>query len=328
MSAKRILITGGAGYIGSHVNKELYERGFSSIVFDNLSLGHREFVKWGAFRLGDLAEPEHLRRVFNEHSIDAVMHFAAFSSVGESVVEPEKYYINNVANTCNLLQVMREFGVKRLIFSSTSAVFGNPQKLPLEENHPKNPLTAYGRSKLMVEQILEDYSQAYDLKYVVLRYFNAAGADPEGQLGEDHCQETHLIPLACYTGLGIRDCLSIFGKDYDTPDGTCIRDFIHVKDLAEAHALAQEYLLQGGASQVFNLGTGTGFSVREVVEAAGRAHGAPLQVKEVQRRPGDPPILVSDGTKARSILGWEPKITDLDAIVASAWNWHRKRHAR
>ncbi len=328
MSTKRILITGGAGYIGSHVNKELHSRGFSSLVFDNLSMGHREFVKWGAFRLGDLAEPEHLRRVFSEHSIDAVMHFAACSSVGESVVEPEKYYINNVANTCNLLQVMREFGVKRLIFSSTSAVFGNPEKLPLDEAHPKNPLTAYGRSKLMVEQIIEDHCQAYGLKYVVLRYFNAAGADPDEELGEDHCPETHLIPLACYTGLGLRDSLCIFGNDYDTPDGTCIRDYIHVQDLAEAHVLALEYLLQGGSSQIFNLGIGKGFSVREVVQATERSLGAPLQIQETERRPGDPPVLVSDGSKARAILGWDPKFTDLDAIIASAWTWHLKRHAK
>ncbi len=326
MTTKRVLITGGAGYIGSHVNKELHKRGFHGVVFDNLCLGHRDFVKWGEFRLGDLSEPEHLRRIFSDYAIDAVMHFAAFSSVGESVVEPEKYYINNVANTCNLLQVMREFGVKRLIFSSTSAVFGNPQKIPLDESHPKNPLTAYGRSKLMVEQIIEDYCRAYGLQYVTLRYFNAAGADPDGELGEDHSPESHLIPLACYTGLGLRNKLSIYGTDYDTPDGTCIRDYIHVTDLADAHVRALEYLHEGGTSQTFNLGTGSGFSVREIVQATERARGGSIHVEEAPRRTGDPDILVSNGARAQEILGWSPRITDIDRIIGSAWAWHLKRH--
>ncbi|MCG2828617.1 UDP-glucose 4-epimerase GalE [Methanothermobacter sp. K4] len=317
-----ILIVGGAGYIGSHVNKFLSERGYETLILDNLTKGHRESVKWGEFIEGDLGDRIILERIFTRYDIEAVMHFAAFTDVGESVQKPGDYYRNNVTNTMNLLDSMLENGVSRFIFSSTCAVYGNPSSIPITEEHPLNPISPYGRSKLMVEEILRDYSDAYGLSYVSLRYFNAAGADPDGEIGELHEPETHLIPIVLDAAMGLRDSVRIFGTDYPTPDGTCIRDYIHVMDLADAHWRALEYL-EGERSGVFNLGNGNGFSVREVIETCREVTGASIRVVEDERRPGDPPELVGSSKMAREILGWKPAFTELEEIIKTAWNWHR-----
>ena len=260
------LIVGGAGYIGSHVNKLLHRKGYETIIFDNLINGHREFVKWGEFILGDLADKEQIRLCFEKYPIKAVMHFSAFAHVGESVAEPARYYHNNVVNTLHLLDVMLECNVKYFIFSSTCATYGNPTEIPITEGHSQNPINPYGKSKLMLEEMLKDYGRAYDLNYIILRYFNAAGADPDSELGEWQEHESRLIPVALDVAMGRRDALEIFGTDYDTPDGTCIRDYIHVTDIAEAHILSLEYLLNDGKSEIFNLGNGSGFSVKEVIQ--------------------------------------------------------------
>ncbi len=322
-----VLVVGGAGYIGSHVNKELHRQGYDSVVYDNLVYGHRDLVRWGEFVLGDLADSEQLRLVFSRYRISAVMHFAAFASVPESVADPEKYYLNNVAGTLNLLRVMREFDVRRLIFSSTCATYGLPLEIPISEEHPQQPISPYGWSKLMVERIMRDYSEAYGLGYVALRYFNAAGADPEAETGEDHDPESHLIPLVLYVALGRRPELSIFGDDYDTPDGTCVRDYIHVTDLARAHILAMEYLADGGPSDNFNLGNGQGHSVREVHAMAEQVCGRRIPARISPRRAGDPPRLVGSSDKAVRVLGWRPEFHALETIVATAWRWHQLRHA-
>ncbi len=319
-----ILIVGGAGYIGSHVNKVLHENGEETLVLDNLSYGHEEFVKWGEFVKGDLSDTELLKDIFKKYSIDAVMHFAAFTYVGESVEDPQKYYVNNLKNTLNLLAVMKEFKVNKFIFSSTCAVYGEPQKLPLSEDHPLNPMSPYGNSKLMVEKILEDYSKAYDLSYVSLRYFNAAGADPASEIGEWHNPETHLIPLILDAASGRRESVSIYGTDYPTPDGTCIRDYIHVLDLAQAHYKALKYLNEKNESQVFNLGNGNGFSVKEVIQTSQMVTGNQIKVIEDEPRPGDPPILVGSSDKAREVLGWNPQWIDLHDIISTAWDWYQK----
>lgn len=319
-----ILIVGGAGYIGSHVNKELNKRGYETVIFDNLSYGHEDFVKWGNFERVDLEDVERLRELFCKYPIDAVMHFAAFTYVGESVKDPQKYYMNNLKNTLNLLQVMLEFDVKYFVFSSTCATYGNPLKIPITEDHPQNPINPYGRAKLMVENVLEDYSRAYGLKYVALRYFNAAGADADGEIGELHEPETHLIPLILDAASGEREDIKIFGTDYNTPDGTCIRDYVHVTDLADAHIKALEYLKNDGKSDFFNLGNGNGFSVREVIETARKITGKNIKAVEDARRPGDPPVLVGSSKKAREILKWEPKYDKLSKIVETAWKWHEK----
>lgn len=319
-----ILIVGGAGYIGSHVNKELNKRGYETVIFDNLSYGHEDFVKWGNFERVDLEDVERLRELFCKYPIDVVMHFAAFTYVGESVEDPQKYYMNNLKNTLNLLQVMLEFDVKYFVFSSTCATYGNPLKIPITEDHPQNPINPYGKAKLMVEKVLEDYSRAYGLKYVALRYFNAAGADADGEIGELHDPETHLIPLILDAASGKREDIKIFGTDYDTPDGTCIRDYVHVTDLADAHIKALEYLKNGGKSDFFNLGNGNGFSVREVIETARKITGKNIKAVEDVRRPGDPPVLVGSSKKAREILKWEPKYDELSKIVETAWKWHEK----
>jgi len=319
-----ILVTGGAGYIGSHANKELNSAGYETVVLDNMSYGHEDFLKWGVLEKVDLADLESLRNVFQKYEIDAVMHFAAFTYVGESVEDPQKYYLNNLRNTLNLLQVMNEFKVRKLVFSSTCATYGNPQEIPITETHPQNPISPYGKGKFMVEKVLEDYSAAYGLCYVSLRYFNAAGADPEGDIGERHNPETHLIPLILDAAIGKRDDIKIFGTDYSTPDGTCIRDYIHVTDLADAHIKALKYLENGGKSEVFNLGNGNGFSVREVIEEARKVTGKKIKATETGRRPGDPPILVGSSDKARKILKWKPKYDDLSKIISTAWEWHKK----
>jgi len=319
-----ILITGGAGYIGSHANKELWKRGYETLVFDNLIYGHRPFAKWGEFVLGDLEDLDQLRLVFKTYPIKAVMHFAAFTYVGESVEDPQKYYANNLKNTLNLLQVMLEFEVPYFIFSSTCATYGVPQEIPIPEDHPQDPINPYGRCKFMVEKALEDYSRAYGLKYISLRYFNAAGADPDCEVGEWHEPETHLIPLVLDVALGQSEAIKIFGTDYPTEDGTCIRDFIHVTDLAEAHILALEYLFTQGQSEVFNLGNGNGFSVRQVIQTAEEVTKRKINTVEWERRPGDPPVLIGSSQKAKRILGWKPKYYELPVIIQTAWEWHQK----
>lgn len=321
-----ILVVGGAGYIGSIMCRLLKERGYNTTVLDNLSLGHRAAVgNQIGFVEGDLADNDLLKKIFTSTRFDAVMHFAAFASVGESVEDPLYYYYNNVGNTVNLLRVMKETGVKYFIFSSTAAVFGNPKEIPIVETHPQQPINPYGWSKSMVEQILKDSSHAYDFQYVSLRYFNAAGAHPNGDIGEDHRIETHLIPLILKSILGKEfggKTLKIFGTDYDTPDGTCIRDYIHVLDLAEAHILALEYLAEGGSSEIFNLGNGKGFSVLEVIRAAERVTGKKAPVKKMGRRPGDPAVLVAGSEKISRTLGWESKYAEIETIIETAWKWH------
>jgi UDP-glucose 4-epimerase len=321
-----ILIVGGAGYIGAHINKQLNINGYDTIIFDNLSHGHQDFVKWGTFEGGDLGNIEEIREIFKKYPITAVMHFAAFTYVGESVENPEKYYRNNVCNTLNLLQVMREFEVNKLVFSSTCATYGDPVEIPITENHPQNPISPYGRGKLMVENIMADYSRAYNLKYVSLRYFNAAGADSESEIGEFHEPETHLIPLILDAASGKRKNIKIFGTNYSTPDGTCVRDYIHVTDLADAHLKALKYLENGGDSDYFNLGNGNGFSVREVIEMARKVTGKNIIAVEDSRRPGDPPVLVGSSDKIRKILKWNPEYDDLYQIILTAWMWHEKKN--
>lgn len=319
-----ILVCGGAGYIGSHINKQLNKEGYDTVVFDNLVYGHREAVKWGEFVHGDLADIDTLRRVFEKYRIDAVFHFAAYAYVGESVMEPEKYYYNNVANTLNLLKVMKEYGCNKIIFSSTCATYGEPERVPITEDMPQNPINPYGMTKLMVERILSDYRKAYGLNFAVLRYFNAAGADPDCEIGESHDPETHIIPLVLDAASGKREDIKVFGTDYDTPDGSCIRDYIHVTDLADAHIKALHYLEEGGESDFFNLGNAKGTSVLEVIDSVKRVTERGFKVTLVDRRPGDPAILVGSSEKARKIFGWKPIYGDIDTIVEHAWNWHEK----
>ena len=324
-----ILVTGGAGYIGSHNVLALKKAGYQILILDNLVYGHRDLVEdvlKVPLIVGDIKNRELLDSIFAEHSIVAVIHFAAFAYVGESVTNPAEYYANNFIGTFTLLEAMRAASVDKIVFSSTCATYGNPQNIPITEDASQKPINPYGRSKLMVEMLLKDYAQAYGLKSVVFRYFNPAGASPEGFLGEDHDPETHLIPLVLLTALGKRESISIFGTDYDTPDGTCIRDYIHVNDLAQAHILGLQYLLDGGESQIFNLGNGNGFSVRQIIDAAKTVTQKPIKVVECDRREGDPPVLVGSGSKARQILGWEPAYTKIEDIIESSWNWHQKRH--
>jgi UDP-glucose 4-epimerase len=319
-----ILITGGAGYVGAHTNKLLNQNGHKTVVFDNLVYGHREFVKWGEFFFGDLANREDIRRCFKTYRISAVMHFGGFAYVGESVTDPSKYYWNNVVNTLNLLDVMREFLVRHVIFSSTCATYGLPEWIPLTEKHPQRPINPYGKTKLMVEEILEDFDSAYGISHVNLRYFNAAGADPDGDIGERHDPETHLIPLVLDAALGKREDVKIFGTDYNTRDSTCIRDYIHVTDLAEAHLLALNYLMNGGCSKSFNLGNGSGFSVKEVIETARAITEKTIIATDWKRREGDPPVLIGSSDKIKKELLWKPQHDDLAVIIRTAWNWHKK----
>lgn len=319
-----ILVVGGAGYIGSHMTKMLVRSGYDVLVLDNLSTGFRDAVRYGRLIEGDLADHSVLDRLFAENRIDAVLHFAALSQVGESVQNPALYYRNNVANTLNLLDAMLAHGVRRFIFSSTAAIFGEPETPRIEEDHPQRPINPYGRSKRMVEEILQDYDRAYGLRYVSLRYFNAAGADPEGELGERHDPESHLIPLVLQAASGRRAQIAVYGNDYPTPDGTCIRDYIHVWDLCSAHLLALEHLLAGGQSDAFNLGNGAGFSVQAVIDTARRVTGRTIPASVQERRAGDPAILVAESAKARAVLGWEPRFDGLDTIIAHAWDWEQK----
>lgn len=321
-----ILITGGAGYIGSHTVKLLKSKGYDLLVFDNLVYGHQYIIDRLEvdFIQGDLIDRALLDKIFQEYKIDAVIHFAAYAYVGESMENPAKYYRNNTVATLNLLEAMESAGVKNIVFSSTCATYGIPNEIPITESHPQNPINTYGYTKLVVEKMLADFQRAYGWEYVSFRYFNAAGASVDGLIGEDHNPEPHLIPLVLYTALGKQDSVSILGDDYPTPDGTCIRDYIHVEDLAQAHLLGVEYLLKGGKSDVFNLGNGNGFSVKEVIESAKKVTQKDFTVKVVDRRPGDPPILVGSSEKARKILGWQPEYPDIETIIRHAWQWHQR----
>lgn len=321
----KVLVTGGAGYVGSHTVKELKKRGFNVIVYDNLSRGHRWALKGDAFAEGDLADEGRLNEVFLSNSIAVVLHFAALAYVGESVIDPKSYYENNVGNTLTLLRVMLNHGVRAFVLSSTCAVYGIPKRIPIVEDHPTEPVNPYGKSKVMVERILDDYDRAYGLKHISLRYFNAAGADPEGELGEDHQPEPHLIPRIFQIALGKRQYLEIYGSDYPTKDGTCIRDYVHVTDLADAHIRAVEWLMRRGRSRTINLGTGHGYSVLEVLEMARQVTGHPIPVVVRPRRPGDPPALVSSSERAREELGWTPCHSTLSAVLETAWAWHKQR---
>jgi UDP-glucose 4-epimerase len=324
-----ILVTGGAGYIGSHTVLALKRAGYEVVILDNLVYGHRDLVEkvlGVELIVGDTGDRPLLDKLFQSHDISAVMHFSAYAYVGESVTNPAKYYHNNVLGTLTLLEAMLAAGVQKFVFSSTCATYGVPKILPIPEDHSQKPINPYGNSKLMVEQILHDFDVAYKLKFVCFRYFNAAGADPGGLLGEDHNPETHLIPLVLFAALGKRNSISVFGTDYPTCDGTCIRDYIHVSDLADAHVLGLEYLLNGGDSEVFNLGNGNGFSVKQVIETAKQVTGREIKVVECDRRPGDPPVLIGSSDKAQKVLNWKPQYAALPEIITHAWQWHQKRH--
>ena len=321
----RVLITGGAGYVGSHCAKALAAAGHDGIVFDNLTLGHREFVRWSRFIDGDIRDPGALDFVFRAHQIDAVIHFAALAYVGELVAAPSQYYDVNVNGTRVLLDAMVTAGVRTIVFSSSCAVYGEPAKTPIVESAPTEPVNPYGFSKLVCERMLGDFGRAYGLKSARLRYFNAAGADPTGEIGEDHEPEAHLIPLVLDTALGRKASMQIYGTDYPTPDGTAIRDYVHVVDLARAHVLALEYLLKGGDTIAINLGSGRGTSVREVIDTARAVTGIAIDTKDVRRRPGDPSILLAETTLAKNILGWSTERSELSIIIADAWRWHAQR---
>ena len=316
-----ILVTGGAGYIGSHTAKVLAEAGLQPVVIDNLTRGRREAVQWGPLIEADTGDRAALDRIFIQYRIEAVLHFAAFTYVGESMRSPGMYFRNNTVNTLNLLEAMRAHGVNKIVFSSTCATYGNPLRIPIGEEHPQNPVNPYGESKRMAEYLLYWFGEIYGLRWVALRYFNAAGADPEGQLGENHDPETRLVPLAISAALGLGGTLEIYGVDYDTPDGTAIRDYLHVTDLGVAHVAALRYLDSGGASAAFNLGTGEGHSVREVISMVEKVGGQKVAVKEVGRRAGDPPSLVADPRKSAQVLGWRPVHSSLEEIVRTAWQW-------
>jgi UDP-glucose 4-epimerase len=324
MNSHKVLVVGGAGYIGSHMVKELLGAGYGVITLDDLSKGHRDLLPGGEFVKGSLADARTLDRIFTDNTIAAVMHFAAYSLVGESVVKPLEYYRNNTAGTMELLAAMVRHEVKRFIFSSTAAVYGEPESVPITEDHPSRPTNPYGASKIAVERMLHDCDAAYGLKYTALRYFNAAGADESGTIGERHDPETHLIPLILKVATGERDEVTIFGTDYATPDGTCLRDYVHVTDLAQAHLLALEALLDGSESAVYNLGNSKGNSVREVIELAEKATGRTIPVVEAERRPGDPAVLVAASDAIRKDLGWKPRYEDLETIIRTAWAWHSK----
>ena len=317
----KILIVGGAGYIGSHMVKQLANSGHDVVTLDNLSYGYRDAVKYGEFVQGDLGDDKILDSIFSDGSIDTVMHFAGFIQVGESMTKPSMYYQNNVANTLILLDAMLRHQVKNFIFSSTAAIFGEPDYTPIDEKHNKQPINPYGHSKLMIEQVLADYDEAYSLRSTCLRYFNAAGADPDGELGERHIPETHLIPLILQAASGRRDDIKVFGDDYPTDDGTCVRDYIHINDLCDAHLLALELMIKNNKSARFNLGNGKGFSVKQVIDVAKEVSGQDFKVTIEPRRAGDPAVLVADALLATKELNWQPKFAELKDIVETAWNW-------
>jgi UDP-glucose 4-epimerase len=317
----KILVVGGAGYIGSHMVKQLAQAGHTVVTLDNLSYGYRDAVKYGEFVEGDLGDNTILDSTFKTGDIDAVMHFAGFIQVGESVIKPSMYYDNNVVKTLTLLDAMLRHDVKNFIFSSTAAIFGEPDYTPIDEKHSKQPINPYGHSKLMIEQVLDDYDQAYELRSTCLRYFNAAGADPDGELGERHVPETHLIPLILQAASGRREDIKVFGDDYATDDGTCVRDYIHINDLCEAHSLALERMIKNDKSARYNLGNGKGFSVKQVIDIAKEVSGNDFKVSMEPRRAGDPAVLVADATMAKKELNWQPKFAELKEIVDTAWQW-------
>ncbi|PYB77444.1 UDP-glucose 4-epimerase GalE [Rhizobium wuzhouense] len=323
MTETKILVTGGAGYIGSHTCLALSAKGYVPVVYDNFSSGHREFVKWGPVEDGDIRDRARLREVLALHKPAAVLHFAGLIEVGQSFKEPEAFYDINVGGSLALLQAMMEADIRAFVFSSTCATYGRPEYMPLDEAHPQAPINPYGRTKYIVEQALRDFDLCDRMRSVMLRYFNAAGADAEGRIGEWHTPETHAVPLLIEAALGRRAGFSIFGDDYETRDGTCIRDYVHVTDLADAHVRAVEYLLNGGETVAINLGTGTGTSVKELVSAVEAVSGRPLPVTQAERRAGDPPLLVASNETARTILGWEPE-HEIDDIIRSAWTWHSR----
>ncbi len=322
--SKTILVTGGAGSVGSHACKALARAGYRPITYDSLINGHPEAVRWGPLVEADLADADRVTDTLKRFEVAAVLHFAAFAYVGESVAQPGLYFRNNVANTLTLLEAMRTSAVRHIVFSSTCATYGIPDRVPIPESAPQRPVNPYGESKLMVERMLHWYGGAHGFTHAVLRYFNAAGADPEGEIGEDHRPETHLIPLVLQAALGERAQIDVLGTDYPTSDGTAVRDYIHVQDLAEAHVKALDLLLKGGLSITVNLGTGAGHSVREVIAAAERVTGRRVPRREAPRRFGDPPVLVADPARAGELLGWKPKLSDLDTILKTAWAWHSR----
>lgn len=318
-----VLVTGGAGYIGSHTVAELLDRGEEVVVVDSLETGHADAVLGGTLHVGDIRDRAFLEGVFQQHKFDAVIHFAAYSLVGESMSNPAKYYDNNVHGTQVLLEVMQQFGVKRIVFSSTAATYGEPERTPIEETFETNPTNVYGETKLTMERMMRWFDQVHGIRYVSLRYFNAAGAHESGRIGEDHQPETHLVPIVLETALGKRSEIAVFGSDYPTHDGTCIRDYIHVSDLADAHLLAVDYLRKDGASEIFNLGSGNGFSVLEVIRTAERVTGLPIPTAMRDRRAGDPAVLIASAGKAKAVLGWQPKRDNMEKIIESAWRWHQ-----
>lgn len=325
--AEKVLIVGGAGYIGSHTAKYFNAQGVEIVIFDNLSTGHRDFARWGELEEGDLSDISRVREVFSKHDFSTVVHFAACAYVGESVLEPEKYYRNNVVNTINLLMVMKEFDVKNIVFSSSCATYGQPNHVPINEDTLQFPLNPYGRTKLIVESILKDYQAAYGFNFIALRYFNACGADIDSEIGERHEPETHLIPNILASAENNKQ-LTIFGDDYPTKDGSCIRDYIHVNDLASAHFRAHKYLISGGSSDCINISSGTGHSIFDVIKETERLLGKKVNFLVESRRPGDPAELVGTNIKAKDILGWESKFSDLNTILSTAYNWLLKEKGR
>lgn len=320
----KLLVTGGAGYIGSHTVRALLTAGYEVIVLDNFSRGHRSAIPADVSYIAmDIANPE-VENILKDHKIEGIMHFAAHSQVGESMVHPSIYYENNVVGSYRLIEAARRAGIRHFVFSSTAAVYGEPDSIPIIETASLAPTNVYGRTKLMIEQILKDYSDSYGMHYVALRYFNAAGADESGVIGEDHTPETHLIPLVLATALGQRKEITVFGTDYDTADGTCIRDYIHVNDLAQAHVLAMKYLKEGGNSIAFNLGSGHGFSVKEIIETAKRVTGIDFPVSYGSRRAGDPSVLIASSDLIKRLLGWNPQYSSVDKIIGDAWQWHQQ----
>jgi UDP-arabinose 4-epimerase len=325
---KNILVTGGAGYIGSHTCKRLAAQGYAPVTYDNLVNGHRGAVQWGPFEHGDILDRARLDEVIAKYEPEAVIHFAAHAYVGESVADPGKYYRNNVAGALNLIEALRVRGTDRIIFSSSCATYGIPPSVPITEDTPQNPINPYGMSKLVVERMLADFGAAHGLRWVALRYFNAAGADPDGEIGEDHDPETRIIPVVLAAADSKTEPFTVFGTDYDTPDGTCVRDYIHVSDLADAHVKALQALDDGAASQALNLGTGTGYSIMQVIEAARAVTGLDVPFVTGPRRPGDPAALVADASRAREVLGWRPEHGELNDIVSTAWKWHLRKKQR
>lgn len=326
MTNPTVLVTGGAGYIGSHVCKALAAQGFTPIAYDNLCSGNAEAVKWGPFEAGDVRDANRLDEVMTKYKPVATMHFAALIQVGESVAEPAKYYDNNVHGSYTLLEAARRHGIRSMVFSSTAAVYGTPQFTPITEDHPLKPINPYGQTKLVMENMIRDYATAYGLGYTIFRYFNAAGADLSGELGSAFKTDSHVMPLIMQVASGLRPEFSIFGNDYETPDGTAVRDYVHVVDLADAHVRALKHLLAGGESITLNLGTNQGHSVRQTIELARQITGKPIPAVESARRAGDPPALVADATKARSVLGWTPANSALESIIATAWAWRQKQN--